>query len=426
MKIQIHNRRSFLNAFKFAAAVCPTRTPKPILKHVKIECYRNRNQSDADGTAADGTTTTVTMQATDLEVGVVVKVPDVEIIEEGEMVVPVDRFGSIISEASDNELTITSSNGECIIRGGRNRFRLLLIESDEFPAIDRDIAESSSVFSIDSAALTKAIRRTAFAASQTAHQSYALSGLKIEQVGGKVSGGSGKLTLVATDGKCLSYYESPSRRISGDAESSAIVMLKTASLVERMFNDPDQSGEVRIAIDDNRVLFVGDNATIYSRVLSGRFPRWNMILDRADDGSCVDIPAADFQTAIRQASVMITNETRAVEFAFSPEQLDITASAREAGDASVSIGVRFDREAKTCFDPQFILDYLRSVTDGEVISIRPGDGNSAATFSCDDAGKYIVMPMAKQGPDAPAAAPRTKSERRQSAQSAEQSAPAPA
>lgn len=411
MKIQIHNRRSFLNAFKLAAAVCPTRTPKPILKHVKIECYRDR--SDAAGK--------VTMQATDLEVGVIVKVPDVEILEEGEMVVPVDRFGAIVSEASDSELTIAATNGECVIRGARNRFRLLLIESGEFPAVDRSISGSNSVFSIDSAALTKAIRRTAFAASQVAHESYALSGLKIEQMGGE-----GKLTLVASDGKCLSYYESPSHHLSGDAESSAIVMLKTASLVERMFSDSDQAGEVQIAIDDNRVLFVGANATIYSRVLTGRFPRWRMILDRADRGSCVEIPAGEFQTAIRQASVMITEETRAVEFAFSPEQLDIEASAREAGEANVSIAIRFDREARTWFDPRFILDYLRSVTDSEVISIRPGDGNSAAAISCDDAGQYLVMPMkrmASSSKSTPDAAPRSKSERRQAAGQASGQAP---
>src|SRR5690606_12995291 len=84
------NREKLLAAFQMAASVAPSRSPKPILQNVKIE-------------ARDGT---VTLLATDLELGIRVDVPGVEIEVPGAAILPVQRFSSILRENSDETLRI--------------------------------------------------------------------------------------------------------------------------------------------------------------------------------------------------------------------------------------------------------------------------------------------------------------------------------
>ena len=62
MKIEI-NREDFLSVFQTAAAIAPSRSPKPILQNVKLIAEKN----------------SVTILATDLEIGVRVKVGEVKI-----------------------------------------------------------------------------------------------------------------------------------------------------------------------------------------------------------------------------------------------------------------------------------------------------------------------------------------------------------
>ena len=61
MKIRC-NREQLFSAFQMAAAVAPTRSPKPILQNVKLE------------TTAEG----ATLLATDLEIGIRIDVLGVE------------------------------------------------------------------------------------------------------------------------------------------------------------------------------------------------------------------------------------------------------------------------------------------------------------------------------------------------------------
>ena len=75
MKVKI-KRESFLKVFQVAAAVAPARSPKTILQNVKMEV------SDKGGL----------LTATDMEVGVRLTIPDLEVDTAGTAVIPVQRL----------------------------------------------------------------------------------------------------------------------------------------------------------------------------------------------------------------------------------------------------------------------------------------------------------------------------------------------
>ncbi len=78
------DREALLAAFQTAAAVAPSRSPKPILQNVKLEVSE----------------TSAIVLATDLEVGVRSSVLGIDVQVAGAAVLPVARFGSILRESS--------------------------------------------------------------------------------------------------------------------------------------------------------------------------------------------------------------------------------------------------------------------------------------------------------------------------------------
>jgi DNA polymerase III subunit beta len=104
VKVSI-KRESFANVFQLAAAVAPSRSPKPILQHVKLQVDKNE----------------ALLLATDMEVGVKLIVPDVDVKAAGAAVIPVQRMNMILREVSDDVLTIDATPEKTVNWPGKIR-----------------------------------------------------------------------------------------------------------------------------------------------------------------------------------------------------------------------------------------------------------------------------------------------------------------
>ena len=103
-----------------AGSIVATRTPKPVLQCVKLLAAKK----------------TLTLLATDLEVACRFTIPQVEVQDEGEALVPVQRFADIVREAAGEEtLTLAVAKDACTITGAGSRFKLLGYDPAEYPAV---------------------------------------------------------------------------------------------------------------------------------------------------------------------------------------------------------------------------------------------------------------------------------------------------
>ena len=114
-------RESLLAAFQTAATVAPLRSPKSIIRNVKLEV------------AGD----TLTVMATDMEVGIRIEIGNVEVEQEGSAVVPVSQFGGVLRESTDEKLRIEADLQSTLVRGERSEIRLSAVNPDEFPPVAR-------------------------------------------------------------------------------------------------------------------------------------------------------------------------------------------------------------------------------------------------------------------------------------------------
>ena len=166
MQIQC-DREKLSRAFQTAASVVPARSPKAILRNVKLET--------TDGGIA--------LTATDLEVGIRIDLTDFPAASPGSALLPVDRVGSILRETPDEQLTVQSDGRRVVIEGQQSRFQLPAEDPVAYPDVRPFNAEAYRA--VPARAFQELVRRTAFA-TDTESTRYALGGILIGARPGRV------------------------------------------------------------------------------------------------------------------------------------------------------------------------------------------------------------------------------------------------
>jgi DNA polymerase III subunit beta len=369
MKI-VCNREKLLAAFQTASGVAPLRSPKPILRNVKLEV--------ADQKA--------TLIATDLEIGLRIEVPGIEIEAPGTAVLPIGLFGSILRESTDEKLRIESDGRASHVRGERSQFKLPSENPDEFPTVAT--FQEGKCHEVPARLIREIVRRTVFATDSESSR-YALGGVLWEFVGEKV-------IAVATDGRRLARMEGPAHSVGGkpDSTGSTIVPTRAMQLIERALTDGD--AEVQIAVRENDILIRSPRATIYSRLVEGRFPRWRDVFPDRTGTSKIEMVVGPLHAAVRQAMIVTSEESRGVDFRFGDGSLVLAARAADTGESRVELPISYDGAAVAIMlDPRYVSEFLRVLDPEKSVVMDVKDAEGAAVLTTDDGYGYVVMPLAR-------------------------------
>jgi len=364
-------RESLLAAFQTAAAVVPSRSPKPILQNIKLEV------SD----------TSAILLATDLEIGIRIQASGVQSHVPGSAILPLGRFGSILRESSDENLHLESDGQATTVRGERSEFRLPSENPQEFPAV-ADFNESA-YHELSARTLRELIRRTIFATDNESSR-YALGGVLLEM-------SSDKITAVGTDGRRLAKMEVPARGVGGhqSGDSMTIVPTKAMQLIERALTDPD--AEIQLAARANEILVRSPRATIYSRLVEGRFPKWRDVFPQRSGASKIEMTVGPLYSAVRQAAIVTSEESRGIDFSFHAGTLVLSGRAAELGQSRVELPIGYDGPALSItLDPRYVSDFLKVLDPEKVITLELKDAESAAVCTTDDGYGYVIMPLARE------------------------------
>jgi len=369
MKISC-DREQLWHAFQTVASVAPTRSPKPILQNVKLEV----------------TDQTATLLATDLEVGIRHQVAGVDIQSPGVALLSVARFGSILRESTDATLHLESDSQGTTIRGERSQFRLPAENPAEFPQVAA--FEECDYHTVAARLLRELIRRTAFATDNESSR-YALGGVKLEVEGEQ-------FTAIGTDGRRLAKMSGPVSTTgkSIDAAQTTIVPTRAMMLIERAINPADE--EVRVAVKGNEFLVHTQRVTISARLLEGRFPDWKKVFPETNGGVKLDLAVGATLTAVRQAQIATSDESRGIDFTFGEGMLVLSGNAAEIGQSRVELPIGYDGDELTVtLDPRFAVDFLKVLDADKTFQFAVQDSESAAVCSTDDGYGYVIMPLAR-------------------------------
>src|SRR5262245_10140215 len=361
-------REALLGDCQLASAAAATRDIKPILRNLKAV---------ADGDRC-------TLMATDLELGIRLEVRSPQVQEPGEAILPAAKLTSILRESTDDYLTIEADGQHCVVTGQRNEFEMPGEDPADFP--DIPTFGDSKYHELTAGALRTMIRRTVFAAARESTR-YAMTGVVWEL-------DAEHARLVATDSKRLALAVGPAKAVGGHATAggqSHIVPTKAMALLERNLQDDDEV--VRVCLRPNEVLFQTERATIYSRLVEGRFPPYKEILPKKANAR-IPLAVTPFLTAVRQAAIMTDDESKRVAFHFAPGQLTLEAQGAATGRSKVETPLEYDgTPIDISFDPQYLVDMLKVLDAEAPLTLDLTDGSKPALFKSGAEYSYLVMPL---------------------------------
>lgn len=363
------SRQALLAAWQVVSNVVPTRTPKEILRNVKL--------SVGSGKA--------TLLATDQEVGVRYELSDVETSSVGEVLLPTQRFAQILREVHDERVQLEVAEDALWVRTGHSEFRLSVENPAEFPDVATFTDESYYV--LQGKALKQGIQRTVFATDVESTR-YALGGVLMEIR-------SDSLTLAATDSRRLAVCKTTAATRGSVSEEvgQPVVPSKAMTLIERSIHDDDQ--EIWVSVHQNNVLVKTGSTTIYARLVEGRFPRYQDVMPNHFNIT-IDLVAGPFLSAVRQAMIVTNEESRGVDFKFGDGLLTLNSLGQDVGSSRIQLPISYDgEEVIITFDPRFVADFLKVLDSSSSVSLNLVDGDSAAVFMADENYKYVVMPLAR-------------------------------
>jgi DNA polymerase-3 subunit beta len=207
-----------------------------------------------------------------------------------------------------------------------------------------------------------------------------------------------ELVGVATDGRRLAVTRvtaplAAAAKERGPSVLTTIVPGKALRAIQRVLPD---SGEATLAVYENHIVVVAAGVRLYSRLVEGKFPKWRDVLPSTDGCRTIDLPAAVLLSAVRQAAIVATQESKGMEFTFSDGTLEVSCDTAEVGKSHVElpiVGQDGVEPITITLDHTFVAEFLKVAGDsGIAMHIR--DGDSAVLFELDGY-KYVVMPLSR-------------------------------
>ena len=363
MKLRF-NREEAAEALSNACAVAAVRTPKEILKCVRVEAL-----PDA-----------VLLSATDLELGLRIAVTQVEVDEPGETLVVADTLAKIVRECADEVMSAETTVSELHLRGAGSHFQIVTQAPAEFPPVPT--MEGEPDFTVENGLLQRMIEWTVFAAARESTR-YAINGV-LWEVSGK------ELVMAATDGRRLSVAKGKLSSCRSKSLPSVIVPGKALSLFNRLGGDADAA--VAVKVTSNQLLLRVGRAVISTNLVEGHFPKYQDVIP-ADCDRTVELNTAEFHSALKRAALLTNEESKGVRLAFSDGILTMSSRAPEQGEATISFPVEYKGEPIAMgFNPVFLTDVLR-VTHTDELIFAFKEPNRPGVLRVGDGFIHVVMPV---------------------------------
>ncbi len=362
MRFQAHGGE-LASALSIVGGIVPSRAARPVLQNV---CLSARGS-------------TLEVLGTDMEIGVRHRVEEVEVEEEGDVLLSASRLQGIVRELADGRIEVSSTDFQTEIKAPGCYFKLVGEDPADFPAVP-PFPTGPSV-EVPAELLSSLVRRTAFAAAAEETR-YAIHGVLLEIEGKTVR-------MVATDGKRLAW----SRGTLGTAvkaKQSALLPPRALTQVLKGVEPGEES--VRLVFEERRVIAQAGRSTVVASRIEGTFPSYEEVIPKESRLEVV-LDREAFAACVRRGALLASEGSQAVSMGLSGGQLKIGARAANVGEGQIEMEVAYDAEPiEIHFNPRYLLDFLK-VIPSETIEIRMNDSRSAVLFVDGEDLKYVVMPV---------------------------------
>ncbi len=286
---------------------------------------------------------------------------------------------------ADQSVTLSSNQNKLTLQGGKSRFTLQTMPSDDFPLV-QEAVDFGVMFKVPQSTLKTLINQVHFA--MAVHDiRYYLNGILFIAEGTN-------LTLVATDGHRLALAQA-----TLDTEipkQEVILPRKTVLELQRLLKDDkagaDQTIELRFA--GNQAKFNFSGMEFVTKLVEGKFPDYNRVIPK-NHKNLVTLGRVPLLSSLQRAAILTSEKFKGVRVNIEPGVLRISSSNAEQEEAKEELEIDYSGdEIEIGFNVTYLMDALANM-DAEMITLELQDTNSSVLITVpEQAGfKYVVMPM---------------------------------
>ncbi|MBC7991707.1 MAG: DNA polymerase III subunit beta [Rhizobacter sp.] len=282
---------------------------------------------------------------------------------------------------NDQIVTLSANQNKLTLQGGKSRFTLQTLPSDDFPLV-QEAGDFGPVFSVPQKTLKLLINQVHFA--MAVHDiRYYLNGILFVAEGKS-------LTLVATDGHRLALAQA-----TLDVEipkQEVILPRKTVLELQRLLKDEETPIEMRFA--GNQAKFSFSGMEFVTKLVEGKFPDYNRVIPK-NHKNHITLGRAPLLASLQRAAILTSEKFKGVRVNIEPGTLRIASSNAEQEEAKEELEIDYSGDAiEIGFNVTYLMDALANMSV-EMVKLELQDTNSSVLITVpEQAGfKYVVMPM---------------------------------
>ena len=350
---------SLARAIAIVAPAVPGKSPRPVLQNVLL---------------SGGT-----LSATDLELRITTPLPA---YDGPPLLLPYHRLAAIVNTLHPTaSITLTVDGTSCVVKGGSSQWRLPVEDPLEFPVAVE--ADTQSVVHLPGDQFATLVGSVRFATDNETSR-FALGGVRIEWK-------AGMLSLIGTDGRRMCVAETEVDQATDDAAVNA-----PRRVIDVLYKLAKSADAIQIDKTATELVAEINGTVVQARLIDAPFPRWRDVEPKRSV-TPTQIVVGELLHACRQAAICTSEQSRGVDFVFTPQGVHLSSQSADYGQASVTCDVVSAGHAcRVKLDPAFVLQWLDcgSFDTAETIEVEAEDDQSAVVLRAQDC-RCVIMPLAK-------------------------------
>jgi len=350
--------------------IVPSRNTMPILTNYLIEANEDTGK--------------IKFTATDLEITVIAEFP-ANVSESGKTTVSARNFNEIINSLPEAQIDILLEEDNLVIYCQKSHFKLLCSDKSQFPLNPH--IKFDNALHINAQMFKKMVERTSFAVSTDVNRAI-FTGINWKL-------GSNEQMMAATDIKKIAEFKIYNH-IDLPEDMELIIPRKGLIFLDKVISEETQ--ELLVIPETNRVMFNYENFTIFSHLIKGKFPDYSQAIPQ-NNTNILTVNKLHLRDVVKRVSLLASVDTLKIKFDINETTFTLNALNREEGAADEKIDdFKYDGDSLIiAFNYKFLVEIINAI-DSENVEIRMGKSNEPALFlntekhdeySC----RYILMPL---------------------------------
>jgi len=355
----------------FLARVSSSSVTMPILSNIHLKVKENK----------------FILSATNLEIGIEVKLNVENIEKEGEIAIPGKIFSDFISLLPEKEVYLEEKEKSLTLKCEGFETKILGQDPKEFPPLPS--IEGIKKATLDASELTKGISKVAHIVSPKDSR-IEISGIYFEVLKNEVK-------LVGTDSIRLAQAICSAYDTNLDKPKSGIVPLSAFVNANHIFGGIE--GDVEIFLSPNQISFKSISPeleiTLLSRLIEGKFPEYEEVIPRELNFKAI-LNREEFIQKIKAVS-LFSSKIQDIKISPKPDEgkIILFSESTEKGAAQSEVYGKIEgKEIVAVFNFKFLLDGLSPIKSEEIV-FGLTSANSPALIKPLDKEDYLYILMPK-------------------------------